>query len=38
MKYQIRFCFKHFPPSVPIWYRLGKIIILIYEGIIKKIP
>ena len=26
-----------FPPSVPIWHRLVKLSILIYEGIIKKI-
>ena len=26
-----------FPPSVPIWDRLAKILILIEEGIIKKI-
>ena len=26
-----------FPPRVPIWHRLGKLSILILEGIIKKI-
>ena len=26
-----------FPPSVPIWHRLSKLLILILEGIIKKI-
>ena len=30
--------FNPFPPSVPIWHRLAKLLILILEGIIKKFP
>ena len=34
---RIRVTVNPFPPSVPIWYRLAKLSILILEGIIKKI-
>ena len=36
-KWEFTNFFNPFPPSVPIWQRLAKVLILILEGTIKKI-